>query len=179
MFELKKYNAGDLLKIRKQGKFSLTDPIDELCARLILGWRYDPPYDVYDLDVDRSDRALVFFLNPKNNYFTIKDTDGKLDGYWCFGKGARVVGGSYWRRAIDIGLGIRPDLTGRGLGLQYVEAVVGCLSRVHGKVPLRVTIAAFNRRAQRVWERANFRFVQRFFSRSDDMPYVILRREIG
>jgi len=179
VFELRKQDARDLMKIGKQGMFSLTDPVDELCARLILGWRYDPPYDVYDLNVDRSDRALVFFLNPKSNYFTIKDTKGGLDGYWCFGKSARVVGGSYWGRAIDLGLGIRPDLTGRGIGFQYVEAVVEFLTRSCTKVPLRVTIASFNRRAQRVWERADFRLVQRFFCRSDDMPYVILRREIG
>jgi hypothetical protein len=40
-----------------------------------------------------------------------------------------------------------------------------------------VTIAVFNARAQRVWQKAGFRFAQRFERSTDGAPFLILLRE--
>jgi ribosomal-protein-alanine N-acetyltransferase len=66
---------------------------------------------------------------------------------------------------IEIGLAMRPDLTGRGLGLSFVEA--GLNFARHRYAPTRFTldVATFNVRAQRVYERAGFRPLDTFSRR--------------
>jgi [ribosomal protein S18]-alanine N-acetyltransferase len=62
----------------------------------------------------------------------------------------------------EIGLGLRPDLTGRGLGRAFVEAGARYAVSVLGATELALGVAAFNRRAITVYERAGFRAVRRY-----------------
>jgi len=50
-------------------------------------------------------------------------------------------------------------------------------SRTFPPTAFRVTVAEFNKRAQRVWEKAGFRPVQTFQRSGDGIPFVILARE--
>ena len=168
------------------------EPMDEAAARAIHGWRYEPPYDVYDLAEEPLLGLLRAFLDPKNAYYTVFDEKGQLVAYCCFGPDAQVPGGDYGPPALDVGLGLHPDLTGQGQGLSYVQAVLDFARRMpatgptagtlrsaspagEGQPPaFRVTVAAFNRRARRVWENAGFRIVQRFERNVDALPFVIM-----
>lgn len=157
--------------------------MDEATARAIHGWFYESPYDVYDLAAEPVEDLVQAFLDPQNAYYAIHDEEGDLVGYCCFGPDARVPGGGYGRDAVDVGLGLRPDLTGQGRGAGYVRAVLDFarlrLSPAGGGADLptfRVTVAEFNRRAQRVWEKVGFRRVQRFRRTTDGMPFVVLVR---
>ena len=68
-------------------------------------WRYEPPYDFYDGDEDP-------VLNPER-YFVARDDDGDVVGFYYFEPNGDVL---------EYGLGLRPDLTGRGLGLDFFRA---------------------------------------------------------
>ena len=83
------------------------------------------------------------------------------------GPDARVLGGDYSHDAIDLGLGLRPDLTGHGRGRDLVAAVLDRVSEVLANPTLPVTIAAFNIRAIRVWEAAGFAITCRFLRPGD------------
>lgn len=165
--------------------------MDEAAARAIHGWRYEPPYDVYSLADEPLLGLLRAFLDPRNAYYAILDEEGGLVAYCCFGPDAQVPGGDYGPPAVDVGLGLRPDLTGQGQGLEYVRAVLDFAQRapagsaagaLRTAVPggaadlpaFRVTVAAFNRRAQRVWKRAGFGILQRFERAGDRLPFVVL-----
>lgn len=103
-------------------------------------WRYDPPYDFYN-----DDGKPV--RNPER-FFAVRDETGNLVGSLYFEE--RDVGVFY-------GLGLRPDLTGRGLGLAFVR--LG-LAFARGRYPRRrivLDVAEFNVRARTVYERAGFR----------------------
>ncbi|HZM24847.1 MAG TPA: GNAT family N-acetyltransferase, partial [Anaerolineales bacterium] len=76
----------------------------------------------------------------------------------------------------DIGLSVRPDLTGQGKGLQYVSAVIDFAIRTYSPDRLRVTIAAFNGRAMRVWEKAGFQVVQNFRGGWTNSDFVIMMK---
>lgn len=65
-------------------------------------------------------------------------------------------------RTAEIGLGLRPDLTGKGFGLRFVEAGVDYAATVLGATEFALAVAAFNRRAITVYERAGFRQVKRY-----------------
>jgi len=152
-------------------------PMDEANARAISEWRYDAPYDIYDPASDDVKVAMQLFLDPQNAYHTITDEHGDLMAYCCFGPDGQVPGGDYSAAALDIGLGARPDLTGQGRGLIYVKAVLDFARRAFPPTAFRVTIAEFNKRAQRVWQKAGFQPVQTFQRSGDGMPFVILVRE--
>ena len=105
--------------------FNLTfKPMDEPSAREILTWRYEPPYDIYNANPGGADAFVQALLDPAYAYHAIADECGELVGYCCFGADARVPGGDYGTDALDIGLGMRPDLTGHGRGPVFFEAIL-------------------------------------------------------
>jgi GNAT superfamily N-acetyltransferase len=153
------------------------EPMDEASARAILTWCYEPPYDLYNLEPGDVEASVRFFLDAGNGYWAMVDERGDLAAYCCFGLDARVPGGDYGMLALDIGLGVRPDLTGQGNGHLYVSEVLGFAQRTFAQESLRVTVAEFNERARRVWHKAGFSPVQRFERQQDGRPFVILVRK--
>ncbi|MGF1513328.1 MAG: GNAT family N-acetyltransferase [Elainellaceae cyanobacterium] len=86
------------------------------------------------------------------------------------------MGGEYDDAALDIGMGIRPDLVGQGNGRKYAEAVIAYGVAQYSAQQLRVTIAQFNQRAQRVWARLGFEAIETFTKTSSQERFVIMMR---
>jgi RimJ/RimL family protein N-acetyltransferase len=74
-------------------------------------------------------------------------------------------------------MSVRPDLTGQGRGHTYVSALLNFARRTFAPAAFRVTVAKFNKRALRVWEKAGFRPMQTFRRERDGMAFVVLVRE--
>jgi RimJ/RimL family protein N-acetyltransferase len=151
--------------------------LTEADAREVLLWRYDPPYDIYNVDPAHLQDGIAALLDPANRYFVATDAGGRIAGYCCFGPDARVPGGDYLGSdALDVGLGLRPDLTGQGRGAAFVRAVLLFGRERLGARRYRLAVAAFNRRAIRLYERAGFREVERFRrgGRPDDLEFVLM-----
>jgi GNAT superfamily N-acetyltransferase len=150
--------------------------LDEAAVFTIAEWRYEPPYDVYDLGaIDDDD--LAYLLDPELAFHGIVDGAGVLVAYCSFGFDGQVPGGDYTLEALDIGLGVRPDLTGRGRGLTFVQTVLDFAQKQYAPAAFRVTIAEFNKRALRVWQTAGFRPVQQFETNFEGRSFVVLMRE--
>ena len=147
-------------------------PLDESAAREIFRWRYQPPYDIYNLE--DSEESLFYALEPENNFYKIQDDLGKLVGFCSFGKDGQVPGGNYTDPALDIGMGIRPDLTGKGCGADFAAAVLDFARKEFAPRQFRVTIATFNQRARRVWEKNGFYPIQKFISPASDREFVVM-----
>jgi len=132
-------------------------PPTEADARAILGWRYRGIYAAYNANPSRLAAGLASLLDPANRYFAIFAPDGTLSGFCCFGAEARVPGGEYTEPpALDVGLGMRPDLTDGGRGLKFFRAILAAGECRYDPPRFRLTVATFNERAQRVYERAGF-----------------------
>ena len=147
-------------------------PLEEAHALEILEWRYEPPYDIYNLKGDTQE-IVDYMLTPEYRYHAILSQSGELLAFCCFGIDAQVPGGDYAAEALDVGLGVRPDLTGRGSGSAFVSAVIDYAQHTWSPRAIRVTIAEFNTRAQRVWKKAGLRRVQRFESTHSGRPFLI------
>ena len=115
-------------------------PLQEADAAVLDAWRYEPPYDFYDGEEDPVQNPERFFL--------VRDDAGDVLGFYYFEERADVV---------EIGLGLRPDLTGRGLGLQFFEDGVSFAKQTFGDKRVVLNVAAFNERAITVYRRAGFR----------------------
>jgi [ribosomal protein S18]-alanine N-acetyltransferase len=151
-------------------------PMERESALVVLHWHYDPPYEMYNLDAYDAEATLSDLLDPENAYYAVRNEEGDLVAFCCFGADAQVPGGDYSAPALDVGLGVRPDLTGQGSGLDYVLAVLAFASAEFNPKAFRVSIALFNRRAQWVWERAGFVVVQRFRREVDGLSFVVMMR---
>jgi ribosomal-protein-alanine N-acetyltransferase len=149
-------------------------PMDEISAQKMLRWRYEPPYDIYNLA--ESEGALAYALDPQNCFYTLKDDADGLVGFCSFGLDAQVPGGDYTADALDIGMGIRPELTGHGHGQRFVSQVLNFARSEFNPDRFRVTIAAFNQRAQRVWQKAGFHFVERFTHQASGREFIVFIR---
>jgi ribosomal-protein-alanine N-acetyltransferase len=119
-------------------------------AAAILGWHYDPPYDVYDMATDPGDddelRAAAAVGDP--TWCAVDDAKtGELVGFLDLKPG---------EGELELGLGLRPDLTGRGLGPSFVEAAMA-----HGLArwpapTVWLDVLPWNERAMRAYEKAGF-----------------------
>jgi RimJ/RimL family protein N-acetyltransferase len=147
-------------------------PLGEADARAIVAWHYDGPYAVYNQPAD----GEAGLLDPQYRYHAVESPAGELFGFCCFGADARVPGGTYQDRdALDIGGGLRPDLTGRGLGIASFRAILDVARERFDAGTFRVTVAAFNQRAIRMCQWAGFEIVERFSTGGDDArDFVVL-----
>lgn len=145
--------------------------MDALDAREVTGWRYDPPYDFYDGDADPEDLAeLRDAARRRNVYFSVRDEKGRLVGFFQF----ETEGD-----AVDVGLGLRPDLTGRGLGSGFLFSGLEFARRRFAPARFTLAVAAFNERAITVYERAGFRRdgVFRHETNGGEHEFLSMRRE--
>lgn len=152
-------------------------PPTEADARTILGWRYEGIYAAYNANPARLDDGIATLLDPANSYLVARKPDGTLVGFCCFGGEARVPGGDYTNPpALDVGLGLRPDLTGGGQGVAFVRAILNEGARRHDPPRFRLTVAAFNERARRVYERGGFRTLASFRrgSEPDGLEFLVM-----
>jgi [ribosomal protein S18]-alanine N-acetyltransferase len=148
-------------------------------AQEIVRWRYQNPYDFYDIAVERAEQAVNDLLEPNNNCFEILDASGIFFWYCSFGPDGQVLGGDYSVSALDVGMGIDPARTGQGSGRAVAKAVLEFAQHKFSPIRFRVTIATFNQRAIRVWQGLGFEPIHSFPHPVSDVEFVILQSTIS
>jgi ribosomal-protein-alanine N-acetyltransferase len=151
-------------------------PLSADQVREFIRWEYAGPYAIYNMSPEDEEAEVRFFLDPENGYWGISDQEGAFLGFCNFGADARVPGGDYAKEAVDIGMGMRPDLTGQGQGALYAAAVFDFAVAQYPDQKQRVTIAEFNERAQQLCRKFGFVQTERFLREKDDRPFVIMVR---
>jgi RimJ/RimL family protein N-acetyltransferase len=119
----------------------------ETYAREVETWRYEPPWDFYDLASDPADAAEMRDPAHFGNYRAVLDDSGRLDAFWFFAPDGDLV---------EIGVGLRPDLTGQGRGEPFLRAQLEYASQWN-PLTFRLFVAAWNERAIRLYRRLGFR----------------------
>ena len=115
----------------------------------IAEWRYEFPYEWYDTSADP--RRVELFANPaRRTHLRAVVDGGELVGFFNF-----VPDGD----EVRIGLGMRPDLTGRGLAQPFIEAGLDYAKREWRPRHFRLWVARWNERALRAYRTAGFREV--------------------
>jgi [ribosomal protein S18]-alanine N-acetyltransferase len=148
-------------------------PLTLAHAEAVRTWRYPAPYDVYDL----TDADPHVLLDPATGFRAVL-AGTELVGFRSFGPDGRVPGWAYDDAALDTGGGLRPDLTGRGVGLGRAAIAAGLDFGRERFAPaaFRVTVASFNARALRTVVSLGFERVGRFHAAHDGRPFEVLLR---
>jgi RimJ/RimL family protein N-acetyltransferase len=158
-------------------------PMTEDDARAIRAWRYPAPYDTYNMG--DSAEAMREMLDRRSPFFAVRDESDELIGYVCFGTAATVGDVGEPRLFVEegalyFGLGMHPDLTGqgKGLGLMFVRAGLDFARERFAPVSFRLYALAWNERAIRVYERADFQRVgvRHVSNRHGELDFVEMRR---
>lgn len=150
-------------------------PLSRGHAEDIATWRYQPPYDVYDMTgVDPAE-----LLDPEIGYHAVVSGE-RLIGFRSFGVDGQVPGWDYDESALDTGGGLRPELTGRGLGREVIAAGLDYGRERFTPAAFRVTVAAFNARALHTVRSLGFERVGAFPATHDGRQFeVLVRQEHG
>jgi ribosomal-protein-alanine N-acetyltransferase len=124
--------------------------MNEEYAREVANWHYDGTYSFYDMAADEDD--LKILMNANNWRDMIKavlDENDELIGWAAF----YTENGEFW-----LSLGLRPDLTGRGLGEEFVSDCVrqAKSQRKSSEDAIKLHVAVFNQRAIKVYQRVGF-----------------------
>ena len=166
-----------------QSKKKLPLSLRKLCGedvRRVISWRYEMPYDFYNTDQAISvDTYCEMMLDPTLNFHAVCDASGLLVGFCSFGADGQVEGGDYSAPAIDIGLGMRPELTGNGLGKVFMSAILAHATELFGPVMIRLTVANFNRRAMALYTRMEFKKTARFSDQETGTGFTVLTLKPG
>jgi ribosomal-protein-alanine N-acetyltransferase len=141
-------------------------PMNQDNATEIADWHYDGAYSFYDMVSDPKD--LEEFLDPikrESSYFSVYD-DKVLIGFFSFHKIDHTV---------DIGLGLRPDLTGKGLGFLFLLTGMEFAKNKYSPTSFSLAVATFNQRGIKVYERAGFRPVKGFIQETNGGQYEFVK----
>lgn len=111
-------------------------------------WKYDSIYSFYDMTADPEDYEgfVNADLRSKNDHYEVLENEN-LSGFFCV-----IREGT----SIEIGLGMRPDLCGKGKGRQFLEQILAFIERNYEFDKLIVNVASFNQRAIKVYHSCGF-----------------------
>jgi [ribosomal protein S18]-alanine N-acetyltransferase len=127
-------------------------PMAQADAEAVASWQYPEPFSFYDWMADENDLAELLHADRRGEaYFSVGTDDDDLVGYFSFKRdGPTLV----------LGLGLRPDLTGRGLGGSFLSAGLEFGRERFDPEQFSLAVATFNERAIKVYERAGFERVR-------------------
>ncbi|KSU81081.1 Ribosomal protein S18 acetylase RimI [Fictibacillus enclensis] len=149
-------------------------PIKQEYALQILNWKYEAPYDLYNMATSRESMNELI----ENHYSVVLDEGDKLVGFFCTGTSAQVpageLAGAYEKDALDIGLGMNPELTGRGNGSMFFSFILGYLEGQFSKFSYRLTVASFNERAIHLYQKFGFRETLAFHR--EEVEFIVMVR---
>lgn len=129
----------------------------EIDADDIASWRYPAPYDVYDLTEDPSLESDI--RDPERwgaTWFAADDAEtGALAGFLeLVASESETDAGTHVE--VEVGLGLRPDLTGQGIGASFVQAALAFSRERWQPSTFALDVFPWNERAICCYERAGF-----------------------
>jgi [ribosomal protein S18]-alanine N-acetyltransferase len=124
--------------------------MNERYANDVANWHYDGAYSFYDMAADDGDLKILMDSNNWRDVIkAVLNENDEMVGWAAF----YTENDEFW-----LSLAMRPDLTGRGLGQEFVSECAGYAASSFGstKHTIKLHVALFNQRAIKVYQRVGF-----------------------
>jgi ribosomal-protein-alanine N-acetyltransferase len=132
-------------------------PMTEEDAAVVANWHYPGQDAVYDLGSDPEDYRNFFAMQRWRSGFYVAEDEKGVAGFVRFASPEDGV--------IEVGLGLRLDLVGRGLGLSFLRQGLEFAHRSYHPRKLRLSVMKRNERGIRVYLEAGFAVTRHFMRR--------------
>ncbi len=139
-------------------------------AEICFTWKYPDEYTFYNMTEDPEDLDEFLDINNWDKYFTVFDNNEHI-GFIMYSLAGRYV---------YIGLGLKPELTGKGLGTQFVQDTITFLNNkkeLQGK-NIRLKVAQFNKRAISVYKKLGFIEIDSFMQSTNGSTYPFIEMKL-
>lgn len=149
------------------------EPMSLEYAHLISEWVYSDEYSIYSFDNDKE--TIDELMNGQ--YFSCVDSENNLIGYFCFGTLAQIPtieGNAYDEDMLDIGLGLKPELCGHGLGSLFMQTGINYSKQNLQAKKLRLSVACFNHRAIKLYEKLGFRQIAQVSHQKTNKKFILM-----
>lgn len=128
-----------IFEIRKMNQSEAMEIADD--------WKYENEYSVYDMTEDAEDyEEITSETKRADNYFSVLNNN-RLYGFFCISKK---------ENEIELGLGMKPEHTGKGKGIEFVYHILDYVIANYRAQAISLLVASFNIRAYKVYEKAGF-----------------------
>lgn len=144
-------------------------------AEEISCWAYPGEYNIYSFEP--SEEGIEELLC--GDYVACLDENETLIGYFCFGASAQiptVENFDYSEDKLDLGLGLRPDLCGKGFGQEFMGLGLEYAKKMFPASSLRLTVAAFNQRAISLYQKLGFKQTLELTHRFSRMTFILMEQ---
>lgn len=163
---------------RPSRRVSMPEPIVPLApeqAQELASWKYPDEYALYNWPEGEPVDSLL-----GGDVYGVVNSAGELIGFYQIGEEARIPfkGRSpYAAKYTDIGLGLRPDLCGLGFGRAFVLSGMRFAAERLEAQRFRLTVAAFNKRAIKVYESCGFKEAKKVTHKITGEAYITMVKD--
>ncbi|WP_025115984.1 GNAT family N-acetyltransferase [Lysinibacillus fusiformis] len=143
-------------------------PISQEQAEYIAyNWHYEGHYSFYDIEADQED--LQAFLDPYtrgNSIFAVLKNQ-ELVAFFSMMTVAD--------QTMEIGLGMKPSLTGKGLGFDFLKNAIDFVLANYPCEMITLSVATFNLRAIKLYRKVGFKDAHTYMQATNGGVYEFLK----
>ncbi|GAA0492451.1 GNAT family protein [Salinibacillus aidingensis] len=139
----------------------------EQAEQIAYNWHYEGIYSFYDIEADKEDMEEFLDSEQRGQSMFAVTGNNELTGFFSINQVNNDT--------IDIGLGLRPDITGKGYGLTFLKEGLSFAEKNYNPGMITLSVATFNQRAIKVYKRAGFTEAGTFIQNTNGGQYEFLR----
>jgi ribosomal-protein-alanine N-acetyltransferase len=133
-------------------------------------WKYDGIYSFYDFTEDPDDYLELTDPNKRQNRNYSCFIDNDLVGFYSYD--------ILENKKIELGLGLKPDYTGKGFGYNFIKGIIEHLNSLHIDISyLTLRVAQFNKRAIKVYKKLGFIETEVYMQSTNGGKYEFIKME--
>lgn len=147
--------------------YKFTIMTQEQAEDIAFNWHYDGDFSFYDMEADKEDLDELLDPEQRGNSTFAVTKENELVAFFSISKVAY--------RMYEIGLGMRPDLTGQGSGLVFLKEGLRFVKSNYNPKKITLSVATFNQRAIKVYRKVGFTDVETFMQNTNGSTFEFLK----